>query len=119
MLRVGPHLSGQGIQHLKDVGQLLRVVVGGDELCDLFLELVAQPGAVLLGGGRVDLEAKSLWIPENAPEETGYFRAASSDWQQRVVQEAVRRSLAPRPCSTRTRDLLLRRRPALTGMLSE
>jgi hypothetical protein len=50
----GPRKLREGIQHLQDVGEFLRIVVGGDELRRLLLELVPQPGTVLLGIGRVD-----------------------------------------------------------------
>src|SRR5258708_1553574 len=53
LLAAGARALRQGVQHLKDVGELLRVVGGSDELGHFLLELVPQPGAVLLGIGRV------------------------------------------------------------------
>jgi hypothetical protein len=51
LLTVGADLLGECIQYLEDVGQLLRVVIGCEELLHLFAELVPQPGYVLLGFG--------------------------------------------------------------------
>ena len=41
-------MLGEGIQHLKNVGEFLRIVVGGDELVHLFRQLVPQTGTVLI-----------------------------------------------------------------------
>jgi hypothetical protein len=41
-------MLGEGIQHLKNVGEFLRIVVGGDEPVHLFRQLVPQTGTVLI-----------------------------------------------------------------------
>jgi hypothetical protein len=54
LLPAGACLLGQGVEHLKDVGEFLGIAVGGEELLDLFAQLVPQPSAIFLGAGGVD-----------------------------------------------------------------
>jgi hypothetical protein len=73
LLRVGAREPGQRVDDLEDVGQFLRVAVGGEELGDFLGQLVPQPGRVFVRVGGID--PLGLWIPENTP---GAGRAVSA-----------------------------------------